>query len=501
MPKNRRQAMQRGRGRPPKRASAKQDGISTRAAAGLPRERWEDIVDVQEMAPPEPEFLSREAADGALRSISGLRRPPWSRRAKKHDERSLMDDVHALTFQEKAFSGVRLSPATRNVMQTIRTQLRRAEKFTLDDDAVRLICRLSHEEDRLEGWSLLARIPYDVVWFEYDGLVKLREFEAMGTLRHKVDPEESVNRFGYLFFRDTRVADDKHARWICHVFGRTADDGVMPDFVAYVYDPEGDGRAPLRGSNYWQAPTLSLRPGFPRMPFKTQHGPDLKQEVVGECDAELMLTGLMEMQSGTEAIQLENGKYQVTGEFLKGPEWMVPRVAAIVDPWWDTHLGQRQETQRETFHKIMMTSIAENRGHLRWLITMLASINGLPRDIRFHAPRIGRHSVGMHQIPYFGSSTIELTIPRENRLIHARKILDRETHEHRRRRRHGVMGHWRIVERSKVPRGVFCSHIPALVEGDLAVCEKCGLLVRYIHNYERGDESLGYVRHNYEVKT
>lgn len=426
---------------------------------------------------------------------------PWAKPAGlpggKHDD-SLMDAVHASTFATKIM-GARLSEQCLAVQRVFRSKIKQAQRFILDDDAVRLICHLSHEVDRIEHWALLARIPYDPIWFEFNSHVKVQEFEKMGSLRFKFNPDEVLERMGFLMWRDT-TSEDRIPRWVCHVFGRTKGSSeVISDFIAYVYDPEGDNKFPVRGSQFWSKPTLSLRPGFPKMPVRANYGED---EVSMLCDAELMAAGLMSpIGGGVDAEIVGEHKYRVDGSAIEGPKWLMPRIAVIVDPWWDAHLVDRQRESPAKFNAIIQTSVGENRGTLRWIVAMLASINGLPRDIVHHHARQGRRSIGMNMLPFFTSSTISVTIPRENRLIHARKILDKETHNVRHRKRHGVMGHWRIVERSKIPRGVFCSHIPALVEGDLAVCEKCGLLVRYIHDHERGDEKLGYVRHTYKVET
>lgn len=412
---------------------------------------------------------------------------------------SLMDAVHAWTFQKKAL-GRGLLPGTADVQLAYRVKLRQAQRFVVDDDSVRLVCRLSHELDRLPHWALLARLPYDIVWFEFDLHVKVREFEVMHSLPAKFNPDEVAERIGYLMFRDTR-SEDKITRWICHGFV-SAKGVASPEFLAYVYDPEGDARFPTRGSQFWRQPTWSLRPNAPRVPILIPSTNSGGSAVHTECDLELLLGGLFETKgkTGGYAGRMVDGDIYLTDdeEPLAGPAWLTSRMAVIVDPWWDAHLAERLKTDPDRFNQIMFIHARENRGHLRWIVTLLAAINGLPKDIQYHHARTGKHSVGMYQLPFFGSSTISIGIPRENRLIHARKLLNRESRAAH-RRRHSVIGHWRIVERGKLPAGIFCRHIPTLVEGSLAVCERCGLLVRYIESFERGDATLGYVQHKYVV--
>ncbi len=357
-----------------------------------------------------------------------------------------------------------------------RTLLRAAQRFTLDDDSVKLICHLSHELERLEGWSFLARLPYDVVWIEFSLHTKVREFELMGKLRHKFDPTDVAERMGYLMYRD--APDTMSPRWICQGFVKTKGE-VTPEMVSYVFDPEGDPKFPIRGSSYWKSPTLSLRTGFPRMPIDAFIN-NVKVET--KCDPEIMLSGLVSWKHHA----------------IVGPGWMTPKMAAIVDPWWEAHLIERFKDNFERANKLILTQVYENSGHLRWLITMLAAINGLPKEIKYRAASKGMHSIGMYQVPYFNSSDISLSIPREDHVVYARKALDHEA-GNARRPWHMVKGHWRVVELGK--RKYMCRHMPTMIESGLGMCERCELLVRWIKDHERGDATLGVVDHGYTVHT
>ena len=84
----------------------------------------------------------------------------------------LMDAVYGWCFQS-TIAGRRLAPEARRIQARYRMLLRGAERFVLDDDAVRLVCELSHERNRLIGWSFLARLPYDTLRIEYDTHVKM----------------------------------------------------------------------------------------------------------------------------------------------------------------------------------------------------------------------------------------------------------------------------------------------------------------------------------------
>lgn len=434
----------------------------------------------------------------------------------------LMDMAHAWSFATKV-GGRKITPRAAEVQRILRTKLRTAERFSLDNDAVKLITRLSHEQERMEGWSVLARLPYDVMWVEYDLHVHLNELVAMGKNRTGPDDYDSPERLGFLLYRDS--TDPNCPRWIAHTFVEFDHEGVAsPEWFCPVFDPEGDAKWPIRGSQFWNKPTLSLRPNFPKMkvhmdvalksgdaldadgkPFTLPEGVDRARMEI-ECDAEVMLAGMVQTSNVPgDSIRVKkavgaDGKHRIVPEtdlpLLKGPEWLMPRLAATLDPWWDALF----ENEPDVINKHAIKQINESAGGTRWLIAMLAAINGLPRDVRWREPRTGRHSVGMYTMPYFGSSTIELTVPRENRLIHAKRMLDKAGKHARHLRRHKVIGHWRVIDRGK-PRNYICRHIPAITERNHAICERCQMLVTWIESHERGDATLGIVNHDYEVKT
>ncbi len=392
----------------------------------------------------------------------------------KHEKLDLplMDVVQAMTFRNKV-AGKNVSKEGRHVLAAYRSRLRQAQRFVLDDDAVRLVCHLSHEEDRLPGWSFLARLPFETMWLEFDLHVKVGEFARMDTLRHPFRPEEVSSRVGYLMYLD------KDQRWIAHPFYLMSGDAVVPGIVTFLFDPEAVGD-PVGGSATWKAPTLSRRAGFPGIPgtIKAEAG---GIDVYTTIAPEFVLCGI-----------LEAGKDEVP---IVSPEWLAARGAAILDPFWAAELAKRPPAE---INQLIAAQVMEESGVIRWLVTALAAINGLPKRIAPIATRAGRHMVGMHALSYLSARTIELTIPRDDRMIWARRALDRNAGPLQ-RRWHEVIGHWRVIELGKL-KGRLCRHEPVMVEGDLAMCERCQLMVRWIKNTARGDLALGVVDHAYHVR-
>ena len=381
-----------------------------------------------------------------------------------------MDQVHRMTFEPKP-GGLKMTPQARAVMARHRVALRRAERFVLDDDAVRLVCHLSHEKQKLASWSFLARLPFDTFWVEFNLHAKVAEFEKMRSLRVKFEPGEVSPHWGMLFQRD--LPGSTSPRWVVSQFCQVGDDAVLPAILGFVFDPEGEAHSTPRGSDLWRTPTLSLRPGFDRRAPMLQEDTGEQEE----CDWEYLAAGDFHRDSG--------------GRLVPG-DWFLNRGAVIVEPYWDA-MG------RMTNH-IIAEEMKEQAGMVRWIVAMLAAINGLPRDLVIVSTRPGKQSVGMNVLPYFQHRTIKILMPKEDRVSWSVRNLDR-TLRNTPRAWHQVIGHWRIIEKGKVvgraPGQPWCRHIPTMVEHGVGMCERCQLMIRWIPSHTRGDPNLGIVEHTY----
>jgi hypothetical protein len=172
------------------------------------------------------------------------------------------------------------------------------------------------------------------MWVEYDPSALIREFDDMSSQAHTVHkPEKAAQRAGLLFYKDEPNAPCP--RWLCHKFNdyrnvAANQDGFEPIDLAritYVFDPEGDPMRPVRGSTFWNVPTLSLIPGFPKLRQPVDTGSGVIRDM--EYDPEFLLCG-----------------FQVEKAGIMPMDWFVSRGAAIVDPWWVPHLTKWQQGKR-----------------------------------------------------------------------------------------------------------------------------------------------------------
>lgn len=414
-----------------------------------------------------------------------------------------MDRVHEWTFAAKA-NGRKISNEARQVTARYRAQLRRANRFVVDDEAVRLCCHLSHEIDRLESWGFLARLPHDVCWFEFNLHAKMQEFDRMGTLRWPFDPGEVSPVMGILIYKD----DPPSPLWLAHIFTichsrrytPKTNGEVSPDVVSLMFNPEGNEMWPLRGSKIWRSPTLSLLPGFPGIGAEIRTGDGTVIHTT--CSAELVMAGVMGVGGGETTVNrdAESGAlYTADDSLITGMQWMTSRTAVIVDPFTSSELFDFKGTSLQEKYQHIVNAVKELRGMLRYLITMLAMINGLPLDTRPIATRPGRHTIGMHQLPYLGHSVINIKVPRDDRVVWARKALT-AFGRNSARRWGPVRGHWRVIERGKSTHA--CRHMPTMVEAGLGMCEACELMIRWVeYPHGRGDPNVGVVdRAGYNIQ-
>jgi len=119
--------------------------------------------------------------------------------------------------------------------------------------------------------------------------------------------------------------------------------------------------------------------------------------------------------------------------------------------------------------------------------TLLATLNDLPVIIERVQPSKGYISRGSYK-KFLAHSVIHLTVPETRWYKIAQKAAALI-----RRRAHQVRGHWRVDYRAR-PIST-CDHI----WNAEMVCTKCGGHKLWIAEHQRGDASLGFVTHDYDV--
>ena len=392
-------------------------------------------------------------------------------------DQPFMDEVHRFTY--KGFSEHRHNKNHHRVLARFRQSLRQAQRMVIDDDAVRTICELSHD-NKFDLWCILARLPFDTLWVEFDLHVKVKHWADLGTLAHRFEPDQVSRECGYLIQKDL----DTSTRWVAHEFVAVKDKKpwfVTTQPVTLIFDPNGSPLQPVRGTTLWGKPTLSLEPGVPKIP------------IIGDLGEGRVVEGRGDVEygyAGSFRIGDEDDPYPVMPA-----HWTEYKVGASLCPIWASAL------KRENHLKVAASDAKERGGALRWLVTALATINDVPNTVRSVHGRQGHMQVpGAPPLSYFSHNVVTLKIPKRNGIRYAAAAMTKEA-TGRHNKWHPVKGHWRHIEYGKkLP--YFCRHIPSRVEGDVAWCERCERKLRWIElPHGRGSGALGYVDHTYVVTT
>jgi hypothetical protein len=409
----------------------------------------------------------------------------------------MMDDVHRFLF--KGWKGSKNNETFQFHLRRYREQLRRARRFVINDDMVRLTCHLAHEQPKIGTWAVLARLPYDTIWIELDLHTKVHEFESMGTLQHPFDPSQVSPRAGYLMQREP-----DSTRWIATEFvylskekeftwegfdknpnpWSTDDAEIVPSPTVIVFDPEGTSFRQVTGSTILKSPTYSFMDDSIPLRCEIQVGNHLVETMI---DPEFALVGMYEPP--------ETGVIPIDQVRAVPPAWAQFKVAAVPEPLWAAHYSDPKK------HKGLMRLVAhdmqERAGLLRYLICLLGSMNDAPTSHRDVKGRKGERTVGAHRLKYFDHSVVTINVPKSKALKFVSRELDKAATQAQ-RALHQVRGHYRVIEYGhRLP--YVCRHVPLLMEDGVGFCERCERMIRWIDDHQRGDPRLGITEPSYVV--
>jgi hypothetical protein len=380
------------------------------------------------------------------------------------------DDVHQWTFRSKnSMTGI--AGNVDHHLRQYRNLLRRSHRFVLDDSMLRHLVHLSNTPNlsQFNYWSLLARLPYDSLWVEWDQWVRLELAEELNKLGTKFDPTEVSQANGMLMVRDHTTP----STWCMYMFAKDSDHGVFINPLVLAYNPDGhdvitdEDRAPVT----WGA----------------MGKPALSEE--------------FNLQPGLEYISL--GYMADSGRQYSAPQWSLGKMGAVSEPIWRQWRHQFLLTKGNNpktlkwVNEPYLEQFTENRGIMRTMIAFLAMLNNVPHYTH-PVLRKGHRSVGMNRVPFLGHSHVTLKLPKRRQLEYIQMRMRQGYARHQ--RFHDVRGHYRrtVYDRSNIR----CHHIPSVDStSDNIRCGRCGHSIRWVETYLKGDINLGRVdRLSYTVK-
>lgn len=349
----------------------------------------------------------------------------------------------------------------------LRSQLRAARRFSLDDGFVREAVEMASVSPMLAlARADLANLPYPQVWLEWDQEVRVKHQERMGTSQ-PLDPGDHGIAGALLVRNDPNHADV----WTSHGFvsGRTEEE---LDAFAYLCNHTLDITSPEIAR--WLMTAFNEDVAILRDGFVAGWGYRLE----GADD---------------EDRKAAAAKYLARGCTMPETTFLLPLI--------EQHIESEEKYKRaDRMFRGFFKHAHESRGDLRFYITVLAMINHVPY-VEVHRPASGRFTRRLNTMDYLDTHVLTIKAGRTKTKV----ILDRAVKVHReasRKRAHEVRGHWAIAEYGHgYPPG--CRHLPApgTSDGKHCICSKCGSLLVWKDHHQRGDASLGFVKKDYEVTT
>lgn len=344
--------------------------------------------------------------------------------------------------------------------------VKQARAFTLDDEAVETIAAMAFKghpmepatERRLDGYRSLARLPYPVMWIEYDYRVLDRWMVKKG-IPHDRPMFGKPERVGYLLDR----IEANNVAFRIMTLGKMTD---LTDRTREI----GASMFPINQTVTNGPLKIKLTPH----PSHVQEYRDALESGNKGGLANAVAWGLIDPKTdvGSGALDgvVDNALY-MTGEIE--PEEMTLE-----------HL----RVNTLTFYDLVAESMFEQSLDLRFVVAALALLNHVPvKYVGYRRPGHARPRI--EQRPFLSTSIITINVPVSRRRL-------REINEHLKsraggwhNRRHEVRGHWRIADREVSDKWErFYDPEAETFRWRL-----------WIKEHERGDSSLGSVQQYHHV--
>lgn len=356
-----------------------------------------------------------------------------------------------------------------------RSILAQARPFCIDNHALKIAYKLSLEPaETLSRRLILARLPFPKVWIEFDFFEKLKLSEHYGT-SPGIEPGTPM-RIGYLF---EESPNDPAIWFVTTVTLPNPEDGYDETMVK--------GQLTGMGCICWMIDTLNRQP-----PVQ-----------VGACRAlqPHLHKGLVIDENGLDDAGYPSIRHLGWGFTPEGyknnhvvgvPEVLERAINCGLNPllYAASEAGILNEY---ALREHIANSAVEQRGDARILVALLSLVNEVPIIKELRKPS-GHVNMGGTLKPYLQNSIVRIDIPTKRYMTVVRSLLKHA--QRRAKARHEVRGHWRTIVHKK-------AHERVIKKPDGTV-ERIQILAGelervWVESHERGDASVGYIRHNYLV--
>lgn len=306
-----------------------------------------------------------------------------------------------------------------------REMLMRSRIFMPDREATRYMAEQSVvQASELEHLLRLARLPFNDVWLEDDTYARLERFAELGTLASTFDEDETFK----VAYAIRRIGE---TGWIC---------SPMPD-------PRVSENRAVVGFSYIVDTERVIGPSLDDEELRAIF-PQIAHERANDFLAALALG------------------YHRSPDLSQAKKVLRHIVVQIED--YALEKVRRDPRQADALYGMLH----ETGGALRYIITLLATINLVETRFEAQEKKLDRLIVGRRSIPYMASTVVRITVP--SKPLHK---LARAAVAGWKNRAHEVRGHWR-------------KHLDR---------DSGEIILKWVKEHQRGDASLGYVQHKYQV--
>ena len=379
----------------------------------------------------------------------------WQPRAERIKAPTLADLVVRETYRpETVLWGSR----------EVRDSITRARKFVLDEGMSAFMADLAyaslpeHVYDivtptsrdiarvhaLLDGMRAMARLPHALTWIEYDAVAKARR---------------ARDEYGASLEVSTRDLPDR-AGWLI-----TQHPGVETAYRAIEF-----------ASHSWNEThrTNTPQPWLYAMTWRTDDGPPPWPyfDIFERC---------YEINKGLGG----------TAQHIAPAGWMTGIVSYASESVSVAQAFNNQDFVERYVKHAHYHIVQEGASDLRYLWSLLATIDRLPvvkGEVKASKGYVARGTYRR----FMDHTTITLHVPTTRYRTVARRSLALV-----RRKRHHVRGHWRLDVHH--PVATLCDHAYRGTQDGHVECVVCGGRRLWVREHERGDASLGFTLHDYNV--
>lgn len=355
-----------------------------------------------------------------------------------------------------------------------------ARPFSFDARVVEMVAEMASGPRRhkmMPIYRQMARLPFPIMWLEFDYAVLHRWRVKHGTAVDDHGPTGTVDSSRGMFGKPERIGF-----LIDEIENRPGDSYRVTTF-GMMPSPEGvEGYDPTPKPHAF--PLVHNLSTGPDKVFFRPNGWHRNQRMMDEINR-------MNQESIATAIcwGMDN---DITKEKWKESD-LFGTNGVEPEPMFVEHIMQRNIDREDgmiaKMHSTLLQSAMEQKGDLRFIVAALSLLNHVPVVYKHYRPK-GQLLTKSRMKPFLASSTVTLQIPVTRRFIREMDKHMKSELRHSRHRRHEVRGHWRVSDKSHGDRWQRFMD-PVTMRPRWRI---------WIEHHERGDASLGWVRQFYNVE-